>query len=95
MKIIRCDSSSIDIELGNNFQNITIQAFGERILNSSGFSISRNSIKQISPAVKKLSDEEKSAIAQAIAKEGILPIGEPLLKWTTKPMPIEIYGLSE
>lgn len=72
MKIISCGKGDIEIQLDEDFSNIIIHAFGEMILDYKGFCISINSIQQIAPTIKKLSNEEKKKIAEAIAENDSL-----------------------
>ena len=80
MEIIKCGKGDITIKLDGELSCITISAFGERILDYSGFCISVNSIKQVEPIEKKLSIEEKKVIVQAISN------------WASPTMPIEFSG---
>ena len=68
MELISCGKGDIKIKLDKAFSGITVHAFGTRIMDYKGFSLSTASIKQISPGERKLSANEKEAIARAISQ---------------------------
>lgn len=79
MKIIKCTSGTIIIELGKEFSNITIKAVGERIMYGEGFCLSIASIVQEKPLPKEIESNEQKQIAVAISK------------WESAPISIEFY----
>lgn len=64
MKIINNTSGKIEIDLGDEFLNAVVIAEGEIL--SDSFVIYTNSLRQIKPTSKNLTDEEKEKIKNAI-----------------------------
>ncbi len=79
MKIVKCTSGTIIIELDKEFSNITISAKGERINEGKDFCLSINSIAEEKPVYKQIDSGKQKRIARAI------------INWKDTPFKIEFY----
>ena len=79
MKLKKCTSGTVVIELDEEFSDITVSAVGELINRGEGFCLSIASIAQEEPSPRELELSEQEQVAAAIAQ------------WESAPISIEFY----